>query len=131
MQRRNFLRSSALAGLLTLSCKELFAFFADPAYKVTMLTDNIGIFTEKGGTIAFLLSKEGIVIVDSEFPEQAKHLIDDLKTRSDKPFSLLINTHHHGDHTSGNIAFKGIVSHVLAHANSKINQQNSAIKNKT
>lgn len=131
MQRRNFLRSSALAGLLTLSSKELFAFFADPVYKVTMLTDSIGIFTEKGGTIAFLLSNEGIVVVDSEFPEQAKHLIDDLKTRSNKPFSLLINTHHHGDHTAGNIAFKGIVGHVLAHANSKINQQNSAIKNKT
>jgi len=131
MQRRKFLRSSALtAGLLALSSKELFAFFADPAYKVTMLTDSIGIFTEKGGTIAFLLSKEEIVVVDTEFPEQAKHLIDDLKTRSDKPFSLLINTHHHGDHSSGNIAFKGIVGHVVAHANSKINQQSVAIKNK-
>ncbi|MEP6595798.1 MAG: MBL fold metallo-hydrolase [Ginsengibacter sp.] len=132
MQRRNFIRNSLLTtGLLTLSSKELFAFFADPAYKVTMLTDNIGIFNEKGGTIAFLLSKEGIIVVDAEFPEQAKHLIDDLRTRSDKPFNLLINTHHHGDHTAGNIAFKGIVSHVLAHANSKINQQNVAIKNKT
>jgi cyclase len=131
MQRRNFLRSSTLtAGLLTLSSKQLLAFFADPAYKVTMLTDNIGIFTEKGGTIAFLLGKDEIAVVDTEFPEQAKHLIDELKTRSGKPFSLLINTHHHGDHTSGNIAFKGLVSHVVAHANSKVNQQSVAIKNK-
>ena len=132
MQRRNFIRSTALTtGLLAVSYKELFAFFADPAYKITMLTDSIGIFTERGGTIAFMLSKKGIVVVDSQFPEQAKHLIDDLKTRTDKPFRLLINTHHHGDHTSGNIAFKEIVPHVLAHANSKINQQNVAIKNKT
>ncbi len=131
MLRRDFIcRSVLTAGLLTLSSKELFAFLTDPAYKVTMLTDNIGIFTEKGGTIAFLLSKGGIVVVDAEIPEQAKHLIDDLKTRSDRPFNLLINTHHHGDHTAGNIAFKGIVTHGLAHANSKINQQNVAIKNK-
>jgi cyclase len=131
MLRRNFINRSVLtAGLLTLSSKDLFAFFNDPAYKVTMLTDNIGIFTEKGGTIAFLLSTDGIVVVDAEFPEQAKHLIDDLKTRSDKPFSLLINSHHHGDHTSGNIAFKGIVGHVMGHSNSKINQQSVAIKNK-
>ncbi|MBA2249610.1 MAG: MBL fold metallo-hydrolase, partial [Chitinophagaceae bacterium] len=114
-----------------LSSKEMFAMFSDPAYKITMLTKDLGIFTEKGGTIAFLLSNDGIVVVDSEFPEQATHLIDDLKTRSSKPYKLLINTHHHGDHTSGNIVFKDLVPHVLAHANSKINQQQVAIKNKT
>jgi glyoxylase-like metal-dependent hydrolase (beta-lactamase superfamily II) len=132
MLRRNFLRTTAITtGLLTLSSRELLAFFADPAYKVTMLSDTIGIFTERGGTIAFMLSKDGTVVVDSQFPDQAKHLIEDIKTRTDKPFRLLINTHHHGDHSGGNIAFKGIVPHVLAHANSKINQQNVAVKNKT
>ena len=54
----------------------------------------------------------------------------ELKKRSAKPFELLINTHHHGDHTAGNISFKGIVKHVLAHANSKTNQENSAKQNK-
>jgi len=132
MQRRNFIRNSALtAGLLTLSSKQLFAFFADPAYKITMLRNDIGVFTEKGGTIVFFLSEDGIVVVDAEFPEQANHLIADLKTRTDKSFRLLINTHHHGDHTAGNIAFKGLAPHVLAHENSKINQQNVAQKNKT
>ncbi len=131
MQRKEFVRTSAFSALLALSSKNLFASFADPVYKVTMLTSNIGIFTEKGGTIAFLLSDDGIVVVDSEFPEQANHLITDLKSRTIKPYRLLINTHHHGDHTSGNIAFKNLVPHVLAHANSKINQQNSAVQNKT
>ena len=132
MQRRNFIRNTAIAtGLLTLSSKELFAFFADPVYKVTMLTDTIGIFTERGGTIAFMLSKKGIVVVDSQFPDQSKHLIEDLKKRSEKPYHLLINTHHHGDHTAGNISFKGLVPHVLAHENSKINQEAVAKKNQT
>lgn len=132
MQRRNFIRNSALTtGLIALSSKELFAFFADPTYKVTMLTNDIGIFTEKGGTIGFFLSSDGIVVIDTEFPEQANHLVTDLKTRTDKAYKLLINTHHHGDHTSGNIVFKDLVPHVLAHENSKINQQNVAAKNKT
>jgi glyoxylase-like metal-dependent hydrolase (beta-lactamase superfamily II) len=95
-----------------------------------MLRDDIGIFTEKGGTIAYLLSKKGIVVVDSEFPEQAQHLIDALKKQSDKPIELLINTHHHLDHTAGNIAFKGIVKNVAAHVNSLTNQKNVAIQNK-
>ncbi len=83
-------------------------------WKMKPLRGDIGIFTEKGGTIAYLLSKKGIVVVDAEYPEQAGHLIGELKKQSDKPFELLINTHHHDDHTSGNIAFKGLVQHVAA-----------------
>ena len=106
------------------------AFFADPAWKIKMLTDDIGVFTEKGGTIAFLLSNKGIVVVDAQFPDTAPHLIDELKKKSDKSFRLLINTHHHGDHTSGNIAFKGLVGHVVAHENSLANQKKVAIDKK-
>ena len=133
MQRRNFLRNTSLtiAGLSLFNKEMLAAFFAQPAWKIKMLTDTIGVFTEKGGTIAFYLSKKGIVVVDAQFPEQSQHLIDELKKRSEKPFKLLINTHHHGDHTAGNISFKGIVPHVVAHANSLTNQKNAAVKNKT
>ena len=95
-----------------------------------MLTKEIGVFTEKGGTIVFMLSKDGMVVVDSQFPEQSQHLIDELKKQSEQPFRLLINTHHHGDHSSGNIAFKGMVQHVLAHENSKINQERVAKEKK-
>src|SRR6185369_3758782 len=132
MNRRNFLRSSALSlGALTLAQQKIFSTMFDEPWKIKMLRSDVGIFTEKGGTIAFLLSKKGIVVVDSQFPEQSQHLIDELKKQSDHPFKLLINTHHHGDHTAGNIAFKGLVAHVLAHANSLTNQTNVAIKNKS
>jgi len=132
MLRRSFIQNSAFAfGALTMAQQNLLKMFVDDPWKITMLTDNIGIFTERGGTIAFLLGKKEIVVVDSQFPDQSKHLIDELKKRSDKPFKLLINTHHHGDHTAGNISFKGIVEHVLAHANSLTNQKNSAIANKS
>ena len=131
MQRRSFLRNSGLfLGSGLLFQQQLLAHMVDDPFKIQMLRDDLGIFTEKGGTIAFLFTKEGIVVVDSQFPEQSQHLIDELKKRNDKPFRLLINTHHHGDHTSGNISFKGIVPHVLAHTNSKINQENVAKQQK-
>jgi len=133
MQRRNFLRTTALTtGGLLLAQKELLAnIFQQPAFKITMLTKDIGIFTEKGGTIAFMLAKKGIVVVDAQFPEQSQHLIDELKKQSQQPFKLLVNTHHHGDHTAGNISFKGITEHVVAHANSLTNQKNVAVTQKT
>lgn len=132
MKRKQFIQASSLTlGALAFANTKSLAWFFDDPWKIKMLRNDIGIFTEKGGTIGFMLSKKGIVVVDAEFPEQAQHLIAELKKRSEKPFKLLINTHHHGDHTSGNISFKDVVPHVLAHANSKINQQNVAIKNKT
>jgi glyoxylase-like metal-dependent hydrolase (beta-lactamase superfamily II) len=132
MQRRNFIRSTTLtlAGLGLMNKEALAAFLADPAWKIRMLTDDIGVFTEKGGTIGFLLSRKGIVVVDAQFPDTAPHLIDELKKKSDRSFRYLINTHHHGDHTSGNIAFKGIAEHVVAHQNSKANQERVAKEQK-
>lgn len=132
MNRRNFIYNTTFSvAALTLAQKKLFAGFFDDPWKITMLREHIGIFEEKGGAIAFMLTKEGWVVVDAQFPEQSKHLIDELKKRNEKPFRLLINTHHHGDHTSGNISFKGIVEHVLAHQNSKKNQEARAKQNKT
>lgn len=132
MQRRQFIKTSAFTlAALTVSQQKIFAAFIDNPWKIQMLTDNLGIFNEKGGTIAFLLSKDGIAVVDAQFPDTAPHLIDELKKKTDQPFELLINTHHHGDHSSGNIAFKGIVKHVLAHENSKANQERVAKEKKT
>lgn len=131
MNRRTFISQTALtAGALTLFQNNLLAALLQEPWKISMLTDDIGVFTERGGTILFYLSKKGIAVVDSQFPDQSKHLIDELKKRSKKPFSMLINTHHHGDHTGGNISFKGLVEHVIAHENSKINQEKSAKQNK-
>ncbi|MBL7703349.1 MAG: MBL fold metallo-hydrolase [Ferruginibacter sp.] len=133
MQRRSFVRNTSLtlASLALINNSSLASLLFDPAWKIKMLTDDIGIFTEKGGTIVFLLTKKGIVVVDSQFPDTAGHLIEELKKKNTKPVKYLINTHHHGDHTGGNIAFKGIAEHVVAHANSKANQLRVAGEQKT
>ena len=128
MNRRSFVKNAGFSfGAIPLLRADWFTrFMQDNPYKMKMLRNNVGIFTEKGGTIAYYLSKNNIAVVDAEFPEQSKHLIDALKKDPGKPFEILINTHHHGDHTAGNISFKGIVSHVAAHSNSLLNQQRVA-----
>ena len=124
MNRRSFVRNTGLGlGALPLLRYDWFKqFLQENPYKMKMLRNDVGIFTEKGGTIGYYISKKNIAVVDAEFPEQSKHLIDALKKEQDKPFEILINTHHHGDHTAGNISFKGIVHHVAAHQNSLLNQ---------
>ncbi len=133
MNRRNFIQNSGLTiGAFALTGKEVLAnMLAENPYKMRDLRGGVGVFMERGGTIAYLSTKKGMAVVDSQFPEQSQHLITELKKLSEKPFQLLINTHHHGDHSGGNISFKGIVEHVVAHENSLKNQQITAQKQKT
>jgi glyoxylase-like metal-dependent hydrolase (beta-lactamase superfamily II) len=132
MERRQFLRNSSLAlgALSILRNKPTDIFAVQDPWKMKILRNDVGVFTEKGGTIAYLITKDGLVVVDSEFPEQSQHLISALKKESDKPFSVLMNTHHHLDHSAGNISFKGIVKEVAAHANSLANQKKVAVERK-
>ena len=128
MNRRSFVKNTGLGfgALPLLRYDWLKEFMQENPYKMKMLRNDVGIFTEKGGTIGYYISKKNIAVVDAEFPEQSKHLIDALKKEQDKPFEILINTHHHGDHTAGNISFKGMVHHVAAHQNSLLNQVRAA-----
>lgn len=129
MQRRQFIQAAALTGVSLLASKNLLAqLLAEDTYKMRDLRGGVGVFTEKGGTIAYLITKEGIAVVDTQFPEQSEHLIAALRKNNAQPIPYLINTHHHGDHSGGNIAFKGIAKNVVAHANSAQNQRNVAEK---
>jgi glyoxylase-like metal-dependent hydrolase (beta-lactamase superfamily II) len=82
----------------------------------TELRRGVGFFTGRGGTIGYLINAGGIVVVDAQFPDTAKVCLEGLNQRSsNRGVDLLINTHHHGDHTSGNSAFKGVAKKVVAH----------------
>ncbi len=125
MRRRQFITQTGLSLAFVGFCRNsgIASALLNPAYNMKPLRNGVGIFTEQGGTIGWLVNPDGIVVVDSQFPEPAAHLLSELKNQSQQPVSYLINTHHHGDHTGGNIAFKGIAGHVVAHVNSAANQK--------
>lgn len=131
LHRRQFLHTSTFAIGSTFLPSSWLQQLLAPAGEMKTLRNNVGIFTERGGTIAWLIDKEGLAVVDTQFPDTAVHLIEEIRKKSDRKIDLLINTHHHGDHSGGNIAFKGIVDKVVAHQNSKANQERVAIAAKT
>jgi cyclase len=92
-----------------------------PAPPVTAFTDlrrNIGIFTARGGTIGFLINPGGIAIVDTQYPDTAKICLEGIKSRaSNRGIDVVLNTHHHGDHTGGNGVFRESAKKIVAHAN--------------
>ena len=89
---------------------------ATQAPAVTKFEDlrrGVGIFTGQGGTIGWLATPDGALVVDSQFPATAGACLAGLKERSPKGIELLINTHHHGDHVSGNPTFRDAVHHIV------------------
>ena len=74
-------------------------------------------FTGQGGTIGWLASDDALAVVDTQFPATASVCLAGLPGRAGRKVDVLINTHHHGDHTSGNPIFKPAVKTIVAHAN--------------
>ena len=59
-----------------------------------------------GSNSAVIVNRDDVVIVDSHIsPESGRAMLQELKTITDKPVRILINTHFHYDHTNGNQAF--------------------------
>jgi cyclase len=77
------------------------------------LRRNVGIFNGRGGTIGWLATRDGAIAVDAQFPDTAKECVEGLQQRAAKGIQLLINTHYHGDHTGGNIAFRPAVKSIV------------------
>ena len=125
--RRAFVATSAAAAATTL-LRPAFAFGrqAQEAQAVfTPIRGNVGCFTMRGGTIGYRVHPDAVAVVDSQYPEQATRLIAGLDERSgSRAVDCLINTHHHGDHTGGNIVFRGNAKHVVAHANAAEHMHN-------
>jgi len=101
---------------------------ANSAYDMQFLRGGVGFFTERGGTIGWMASEDGMVVIDTQFPEQSQHLVDELMKLKKGKIDLLINTHHHGDHTAGNKVYSELTDMILAHSNSLKNQRASAKK---
>ena len=102
---------------------------APPAPPVfTPLRRNVGIFHQRGGTIGWLLNSDGLLVVDSQFADTAPNLLSGLKERSPRSIDVLINSHHHPDHTGGNGVLRPSAKQIVAHARSKENQRAAAEK---
>lgn len=90
---------------------------APPATSFIDLRGGVGMFTGSGGTIGYLVNADGAIAIDSQFANTAEIAVKGLKERAPKGVAMLLNTHHHGDHTGGNLVFRGAVRSIVAHAN--------------
>lgn len=129
--RRDLLKASAVGVAVSALPRGLAAQQPAPAPPPTTplftpVRGNFGLFTQRGGTIGWLVNKDGVLVVDSQFADTAPNLLTGLKERTPRQIDVLVNSHHHPDHTGGNTVLKAAAKKIVAHERAKENQRVAA-----
>jgi glyoxylase-like metal-dependent hydrolase (beta-lactamase superfamily II) len=127
MKRQIVLGALVAAGALTISVAAVQAppGGGQPAARVVeveKLRDNLYVMRGGGGNSAVFVTGAGVVVVDTKNPGWGQPLLDKIKSVTDRPVTMIINTHTHGDHVSGNVEFPATVE-VVTHENTAKNMQ--------
>jgi glyoxylase-like metal-dependent hydrolase (beta-lactamase superfamily II) len=84
--------------------------------EVEKLKDNLFVLRGGGGNSGVFVMANGVAVVDTKNPGWGQPLIDKIKELTPKPVTLIINTHTHFDHVSGNVEFPATVD-IVVHEN--------------
>ena len=101
---------------------------APKVIEVEKVKDNLFVLRGAGGggnTAVFVMA-DGVAVVDSKNPGWGAPILAKIKELTPKPVTLLINTHTHGDHVSGNVEFPASVD-IVVQENTKTNMEKMPI----
>ncbi len=85
-------------------------------FTLKKLTGELYVLYGRGGNIGFMVTNEGVVVIDDQFSDLAPGIAEQIKSVTNQPIRFLINTHHHFDHTGGNGFFIKLAT-IIAHDN--------------
>ena len=98
-----------------------------PLPALQKVKDNLYVITSStpgpdftGGNSGVLVTDTGVVLVDTKLAGYGPSILEQIKKVTDKPVTMIINTHTHGDHTGSNEAFPATID-IVSHENTKAN----------
>lgn len=93
--------------------------FSAVQIKTHEVSGNIHMLEGAGGNIGVSVGSDGVLIVDNQFAPLADKIKGALGQLDSGDLKFVLNTHHHGDHTGGNVIF-GQMGTVVAHKNVRV-----------
>lgn len=117
------------SGALTLTVAAVQQPAAPMVVEIDKLKDNLYVMKGGGGNSSVFITQKGVIVVDTKNPGWGQPLLDGIKKVTSQPVTMIINTHTHGDHVSGNVEFPAeidIVTHENTAANMKAMRPNSS-----
>jgi len=90
--------------------------------EIEKVKDNLFMIKNGGGNTGVFVTQNGVVIVDTKNPNYGASILEKIRSVTDKPVTMIINTHTHGDHTGSNAEFPATVD-IIAQDNTKANME--------
>ncbi len=81
------------------------------------LTEGLWLISGAGGNVALMVGPSGVLLVDDKLAPATPELKKALAAVTPRPVRFVFDTHWHGDHTGGNVAFGGEGAVIVAHDN--------------
>jgi len=88
--------------------------------EIEKVKDGLYLITGGGGNTSAFITDNGVVVIDTKLKGWGQAILTKIKSVTDKPVTMIINTHTHWDHTGSNADFPATVDFV-AQENTKIN----------
>jgi len=105
-----------------------------PALTLNKVKDDLYEIEGDGGNVAVYVTGEGVILVDDKFEQDYENILAKVKSVTDQPVKYVLSTHHHSDHSGGNVKFlptAEIISTANARANIVEHKQPNAPANMT
>ena len=119
MARRRLLPAIVVAGLAVAgAAAQQQRTRIPPTGAIKKVRDNLYVIPGAGGNTTVFVTQGGVVLVDTKLPNNGEPILNQVHTVTDKPVSMIINTHTHPDHIGSNEYFPASVE-VVTHENTR------------
>src|SRR2546426_4957186 len=96
-----------------------------PTGTIKKVRDNLYVIPGAGGNTTVFVTQGGVVLVDTKLPNNGEAILNQVRTVTDKPVSMIINTHSHPDHIGSNDYFPASVE-VVVHENTRRSEEHTS-----
>jgi len=93
---------------------------AQSSLSIEQVKDGLYVIIGSGGNVGVRVTDEGVILIDDKFPQNFTEIQALVSQVSDQPVRYVLNTHHHGDHSGGNVEYINIAE-IIAHQNARDN----------
>ncbi len=112
------MRVTLMSGILVLTV--LTGARAQNSLSIEQVKDGLYAIIGSGGNVGVRVTDEGVILIDDKFPQNFAEIQSLVSQVSDQPVRYVLNTHHHGDHSGGNVEYIEIAE-IIAHQNARDN----------
>ena len=127
MKRLALLASLFAAGMAAAGLEAQAPPAQPPVSDIEQVSERVWMIYGEGGNTTVFVRGDGVALVDTKLANNGAAILAQVRTVTDKPVTLIVNTHSHGDHVGSNAELaRGGEIEIVAQANTSARMETMA-----